>query len=310
MEAFVSPLLKSKIQNPKSSDPLIVITGPTASGKSALALDLAERYRCEIICADSRTVYQGMDIGTAKPTLADQARVPHHLLDVVAPDERFTAADFQRLAREAIAGIRARGNIPFVVGGTGLYIDGLVLGYSFGPSADTTERHELESLPVVELQMMLKEQQISLPHNRHNKRHLVRALEQGGVNHDRGDSPSKNCIVVAIATDKDELQRRIHERADDMFASGIIDEARVLAARYGWDHEALTGNIYPIIRRVVDGEISEDEAKVLFIIKDRQLVKKQLTWLRRHDYVRWLKIDDARYFIQDLLERTTARTRD
>ncbi|MGB3023294.1 MAG: tRNA (adenosine(37)-N6)-dimethylallyltransferase MiaA [Candidatus Saccharimonadales bacterium] len=299
----MSSLPQSTIQNPKSSDLLIVITGPTASGKSALALDLAERYNGEIICADSRTVYRGMDIGTAKPTVEEQARVPHHLLDVVDPDERFTAADFQRLARAAIDDIRARGRIPFVVGGTGLYIDGLVLGYQFGPSADETIRRQLEDLTAEQLQTMLINQRISLPHNRDNKRHLVRALEQHGINNNRGEKPCENCIVVAIATEKDELGQRIRQRADVMFAGGIVDEAKLLAARYGWDHEALTGNIYPIVRRLIDGEISEDEAKELFIIKDRQLVNKQLTWLRRHDYVRWLTLGDARGYLSLIIKR-------
>lgn len=298
----MSSLPQSKIHNPKSSDLLIVITGPTASGKSALALDLAERYNGEIICADSRTVYRGMDIGTAKPTVEDQARVPHHLLDVVDPDERFTAADFQRLSRAALDDIRARGRIPFVVGGTGLYIDGLVLGYQFGPSADETIRRQLEDLTVEQLQTMLINQRISLPHNRDNKRYLVRALEQHGINTNRGEKPCENCIVVAIATEKDELERRIRQRADDMFAGGIVDEAVSLAARYGRNHEALTGNIYPIIHRLIDGEVSENEAKGLFIIKDRQLAKKQITWLKRHNFVKWHDVDSAYTYITSILE--------
>lgn len=291
------------ISLPKSSGYVVVITGPTASGKSALALDLAERYGGEIICADSRTVYQDMDIGTAKPSADDQRRVPHHLLDVVEPSERFTAADFQRLAREAIDDIRLRGHIPFVVGGTGLYIDGLILGYAFGPAAVTSNRVQLEAMSVDRLQLLLKRQHITEPYNRDNKRHLIRAIEQGGVNNNRGKTIDKNIIVVAIDTDKDELLRRIEQRADEMFTAGIVEETLTLANRYGWDHEALTGNIYPIIRRYVDGEISLDDAKQLSVIKDRQLVKKQLTWLRRHDYVQWMTIDDAHKYLSDVLSK-------
>ncbi|MFZ1458531.1 MAG: tRNA (adenosine(37)-N6)-dimethylallyltransferase MiaA [Candidatus Saccharimonadales bacterium] len=286
---------------PHPSSPVIVITGPTASGKSALALELAERYQGEIICADSRTVYRGMDIGTAKPSREDQARVPHHLLDVVDPDERFTAADFQVRSRRAIDEIRSRGHLPFVVGGTGLYIDGLVRGYKFGPPADDTLRQQVEDFDVEQLQTMLKKQHISLPHNHDNKRHLIRALEQQGVNRNRDENSCDNYIVVAIATDKQELERRIRERAEEMFAGGIVAEATRLARMYGWDHEALTGNIYPIIRRVVEGDLSIDAAKELFIIKDRQLVKKQLTWLRRRDYVQWLSLTDAKDYLADVL---------
>lgn len=285
-----------------SSDLLIVITGPTASGKSALALDLAERYHGEIICADSRTVYRGMNIGTAKPSDEDQQRVPHHLLDVADPDEVFTAADFQRLARKAIDEIRARGRIPFVVGGTGLYIDGLVLDYQFGPMQDSGRRHELEQLSTTQLQELIKKQHILEPHNRDNKRYLIRALEQGGINANRGETVQDDTYVVAIATDKAELEQRIRARADVMFDDGIVEEAERLAAQFGWHHESMSGNIYPIIKRVVDGEISPNEAKELFIIKDRQLAKKQVTWLKRHDFVRWLTLDEARAYIDGLIQ--------
>lgn len=297
--------LKSKIQNPKSSDLLIVITGPTASGKSALAMELAEKYGGEIICADSRTVYRGMDIGTAKPTAEDQARVPHHLLDVADPDDKFTASDFQRLARQAMSEIRSRGHIPFVVGGTGLYIDGLILGYHFGPSADSATRTELTKLSVAQLQKMLEKQHIEQPHNRNNKRYLIRALEQGGINNNRGETVAKNTYVVAIATNKDELDRRIRERADVMFSSGIVREANALGLRYGWDHESMSGNIYPLMRRVIESEISLDDAKKLSIIKDRRLAKRQITWLKRHNFVHWLTLDEAREYLSQLLDSNT-----
>ncbi len=285
-----------------TSNLLMVIAGPTASGKSALALELAERYGGEIICADSRTVYRGMDIGTAKPTQEDQARVPHHLLDVVDPDERFTAADFQRMARVAIDDIRRRGRVPFVVGGTGLYIDGLVLDYKFGPDADARRRQELEKLNTAQLHALLNTHRISPPYNRDNKRHLVRTLEQGGINTNRGENVSKNTYVVAIATEKTELDRRITARANEIFAGPIIDEAKSLALRYGWDHESMSGNIYPIIKRYFDGEITLEKAKELFIIKDRRLAKRQVTWLKRHDFVRWLPLDEARTYLEGVLE--------
>ena len=281
---------------------LLVITGPTASGKSALALDLAERYGGEIICADSRTVYRGMDIGTAKPTLADQARVPHHLLDVANPDERFTAADFQRLARQSIVEIRDRGAIPFIVGGTGLYIDGVILDYKFGADADHDQRRKYEAMSVDQIIELLKKQHISIPHNHHNKRHLIRALEQGGINDNRGNRPSKNIIVVAIATDKHELEKRIIQRTEEIFADGIIKETTRLMSLYGSDHESMSGNIYPIIHQYIDDEISLDRAKELFIIKDRQLAKRQITWLKRHDFVRWLTLDEAREHIMRIIE--------
>lgn len=281
--------------------PLIVITGPTASGKTSLALDLAERYRGEIICADSRTVYRGMDIGTAKPTREEQVRVPHHLLDVAEPDQRFTLHDFQVATRAAIADIRARGKVPFLVGGTGLYIDSVVLDFELGNAGDQAEREQLETLSVNELQKMLRKQQISLPHNDQNKRHLIRSLEQKGQNTRGKDKPDQNTYVVAIATDREALEHRITLRAKEMFTGGVIAEAEQLALKYGWESEAMTGNIYPILREVIEGRMLEAEAIEKFIIRDRQLVKRQITWLKRHEYVQWLNLDDARRYLEGVL---------
>ena len=285
--------------------PFIVITGPTASGKSGLALKLAERYRGEIICADSRTVYAGLNIGTAKPTDEERVRIPHHLLDVVAPDERFTVADFQRLARTAIADIRARGNVPFLVGGTGLYIDSIVLDYELGPDLDLEKRKLLEEKSVEELLTLFEKLQLDKPTNVLNKRHLVRALELKRVNSKRKRVPDDDVHVVSIATDSDTLMRRVKSRADEMFASGVVEEARQLAELYDWNAEALSGNIYPILRRVIDEDITPEEAKDLFVIRDRQLIKRQLTWLKRHDFVQWLPLEEADRAISQLLDRTT-----
>ncbi len=279
--------------------PLIVITGPTASGKTGLALDLAERYGGEIICADSRTIYKGMDIGTAKPTAEEQARVPHHLLDVIEPGEAFTVKDFQMRANDAIKAIRSRGKIPFLVGGTGLYIDAVVLEYEWPEQA--SEREQYESLSNEQLIMMLKKQQIALPVNAANHRHLVSALVRAGTVGKSLSSPRENVNVVAIATDKKVLESRIRDRAGAMFKEGVIDETERLARRYGWDSEAMTSNIYPIIRRVIDGEITREQAIDLFVIKDRQLAKRQVTWLKRHDFVRWLPLEDAGPYIETIL---------
>jgi tRNA dimethylallyltransferase len=277
--------------------PLVVITGPTGSGKTGLALELAERFGGEIICADSRTVYKGMDIGTAKPTPEEQARVPHYLLDVVEPGEPFTAADFKRLADAAIAGIRSRSKVPFLVGGTGLYIDAVVLNYEFGEPADEKKRQELNALSIDELQSMIRSQRLVMPENPLNKRHLVRVLELDGQTTSRKHKPDDNTIVVAITTDKNVLRERVEKRAHDMFSSGVIEEAKQLGEKYGWESEAMTGNIYPILHKVINGEITKEEAVQKFITSDMRLVKRQLTWLRRHEYVKWLPLEQANDYI-------------
>lgn len=280
--------------------PLIVITGPTASGKSSLALELAEKYGGEIICADSRTVYRGMDIGTAKPSAEDQARVPHHLLDVVDPGERFTAHDFQCRARDAIVEIKTKGKIPFLVGGTGLYIDSIVLEYDF-PEDDSELRQSLSVKSVEELQMMIKNQHVIMPLNDQNKRHLINAIVANGQTQAAKAAPNSDTCVVSIATEKAILHERIAARAHDMFQSGVLDEARQLGEVYGWDSEAMTGNIYPILRQVIEGKMSEDEAIERSIVRDRQLAKRQITWLKRHEFVRWFTLDEARVYLESHL---------
>ncbi|HEY5695257.1 MAG TPA: isopentenyl transferase family protein, partial [Candidatus Saccharimonadales bacterium] len=150
--------------------PLIVLVGPTASGKTSVAIELAQQVDGEIICADSRTVYKSMDIGTAKPTAIEQALAPHWGIDLVEPGEYFTAADFKQYANAKIAEIRGRGHTPFLVGGTGLYIDAVVFDYQFGPPVNTTERARLEAMSVKELQGYCEENNVELPENKQNRR--------------------------------------------------------------------------------------------------------------------------------------------
>lgn len=280
--------------------PLIVITGPTASGKTGLALSLAERFNGEIVCADSRTIYKGMDIGTAKPTAKERARVPHYGLDVAEPGERFTAKDFQTLACHAIEDIRARGKVPFLVGGTGLYIDALVLDLEWPEQMHDPATYA--SLSTDELRTMIKKQQFTMPLNDRNRLHLINTLARGGMQGKARTSPLENTIVVAIATDKQTLDTRIETRAIQMFDSGVIEEAERLGSTYGWDSAAMSSNIYPIVRRLLEGEITREQAIEYFIARDRQLAKRQLTWLRRHEYIKWLPLDEAEAYIETTLQ--------
>ena len=266
--------------------PLVVIAGPTASGKTSLALQVAKLYGGEIICADSRTIYKGMDIGTAKPDKKEQEVVPHHLIDVANPDEPFTVADFKRLAQYAIKDITRRGKLPILVGGTGLYIDAVIFDYTFGKMSNPQERAVLSEKTIEELQSICHQHNIPLPENSQNKRYLVRAVEQGGV----VKGPQKlrpNTLVVAITTDREDLRQRITYRAEDMINRGVLDEVKRLGERYGWDTEAMKGNVYRILRPVVEGSTPIEIALELVIIGDMQLAKRQVTWLKRNPYAIW-----------------------
>ena len=266
---------------------LTVIAGQTASGKSALALELAQRFNGEIISADSRAVYKGMDIGTAKPTAADQANVPHHLIDVVTPDQSFSVADFQRLAREAMADIAARGKVPFLVGGTGLYIDSVIYDFSFRRPADPAERRRLQAMAVEELQQELTGRGIPLPSNERNPMHLIRTLETEGEVPKKG-SLRPNTLVLGLSLEKDELEHRIQTRVDEMIERGFIDEVRNLSSKYGWDVPAMQAPGYKEFRLYIDGQVSLDEAKQRFVRSHLQYAKRQKTWFKRNEDIVWI----------------------
>lgn len=280
---------------------LLTIVGPTASGKTALALDLATRFNGEIICADSRTIYKGMDIGTAKPTTAERAMVPHWGLDLVEPGQYFSVADFKRYADEKITDIRARGKLPLLVGGTGLYVDSVLYDYTFGPKADVSEREALEAMSQEQLVKYCIYDNIELPENTSNKRHLIRAIERKDVSGIGKSSLRSNTYIVGIATQMSTLRTRIVQRTEHLFANGVVEEATILGKKYGWNSEAMTGNIYPLIKLHLDGKISLDEAKTEFITADYRLAKRQMTWLRRNPDIMWCALADATSYAESLL---------
>lgn len=285
--------------------PLIVIVGPTASGKTSLAIKLAKQFNGEIISADSRAIYKGMDIGTAKPNEREQAGVVHFGLDLVEPGQYFSVADFKKYADQKINEIRLRGHTPFLVGGSGLYIDAVVFDYRFGPKAQNETRSKLQHMTVEELSDYIKANGIKPPDNFKNKRYLIRAIETKGVNVSKREKPLENTIIVGITTDKEELRSRITTRAEQLFEDGVVDEAKMLGDNYGWDNEAMKSNIYPFVRQYLAGELTYDEMKTRFMISDWHLAKRQLTWMRRNKYIDWRSLSEAKkYLVQRLAECT------
>lgn len=267
--------------------PLIVIVGETASGKSALAMEVAKHWNSEIIAADSRTIYKGMGIATAKPSKEDIKAVPHHLIDVITPDQSFSAAEFQRLANEAIVAIASRGRLPIMVGGTGLYIDALLYNFSFNSKVDTALREEQQGKSVEELQALLLKLDIPLPANAKNPRHLIRALETEGA--PVGKEPLRpNTLVIGISVEREVLRNNICNRVDAMVAGGLIEEIKRVTNRHGWDAPGLSAPGYKAFRKYFTHEISLEEAKQLFVRGDMQLAKRQRTWFKRNKSIHWI----------------------
>lgn len=282
--------------------PLVVIVGPTASGKSATALRIAQEFNGEIICADSRTIYKEMNIGTAKPSAEDQSLVPHWGLDLVEPGASFTAADFKYYAQQKIAEVRSRGRIPMLVGGTGLYVDGVIFDYEFAPKQPEL-REKLEALTLEELKEYCVNNNISLPENQQNRRYVIREIERQNVTGKRLSKPIDNTLVVGIATERDVLRTRIQTRSEQLFENGMVEEAKKLGEKYGWDSEAMTGNIYKLVKQFLDGEFDEAELKQRFFYADWQLAKRQLTYLKRNPFIHWASLDDAYEYIKSELSR-------
>ncbi|MDB5177352.1 MAG: putative tRNA dimethylallyltransferase [Candidatus Saccharibacteria bacterium] len=281
--------------------PLVIIVGPTASGKTSLAVDLAEQFGGEIICVDSRTVYREMNIGTAKPSLDDQERVPHWGIDLVSPDERFSAADFKSYAIEKIADIRSRNRIPFLVGGTGLYIDSIVFDYEFGDRADEKQRAVFEKMSLDELYDYCNKNNVPLPENHKNKRYVIRAIEQKSINTKRRMEPIENTLIVGIATEPTILRTRIEYRSEQLFENGVVNEAKMLGEKYGWSHQSMTGNIYLVCHKYLLDELTLEQAKQKTLAQDWRLAKRQLTWLRRNPFIQWLPLNDAKHHLQSVL---------
>ena len=300
---MATPVEKIPVFNTTAGQaPLVVVVGPTASGKSALAMELAKDFNGEIICADSRTVYKNMDIGTAKPSHQDQAEVLHWGLDLVEPGEVFTASDFKEYALQKAQQVRERGHIPFLVGGTGLYVDGIIFDYEFGKPQPEL-RKQLEGLSLEELKLYCANNNVKLPENENNRRYVIRAIEQKSINGKRLRRPIDNVILVGITTERDVLRTRIAARAEKLFENGMLEEAIQLGEKYGWDSEAMTGNIYKLVRRYLNKELTLDELKQANFYADWQLAKRQLTYMKRNEFIRWLTIDEAREYISSSLKR-------
>ena len=280
--------------------PLVGIVGPTASGKTDLALALARRVDAEILVADSRQVYRGMDIGTAKPDAAARRGVPHHLLDLVRPDEPFTVADWVDRARRVVPDVHRRGRLPMLVGGTGLYVEALVEGHDYASQPWSPEHRdaltaELEAdglAPLAERLARLDPDTAGRTDLR-NPRRVLRALERvlAGPSGAPGATPYDGPIVlVGLSRPRSVLYARIDRRACWLFEiGGLIDEVRALReAGYGPELRPMTGHGYAEAGNVLDGRWGTEEAIDVTARRTRQYAKRQLGWFGRDRRIVWL----------------------
>ena len=280
---------------------ILVIVGPTASGKSALAMEVARRLGGEILSVDSMQVYRGMDVGTAKPSAAERAEVPHHLIDVVEPDQAFTVARFVEMADAVIADAKRRGVALVATGGTPLYYKALFQGLFEGPGADAGVRERLSAMANDELHRRLSAVDAAAAARIHVNDHkrLVRALEVYELTGrpisafqtawDAGGMLRHPAVWVGLSWEKEALNRRINARVRDMVAGGWVEEVRRLLGEYGaLSKTAGEATGYAEMIGHVRGNIALDEAVERVKIATRQLARRQMKWLRRFPGVKWL----------------------
>jgi tRNA dimethylallyltransferase len=288
--------------------PLILIVGPTAVGKTELAIQLAERLNGEIVSADSRLFYRGMDIGTAKPTREELARVPHHLIDIADPDEILSLAVFQQKARETIADIHTRKKMPLLVGGTGQYIRAVTEGWN-PPEVKPDERlrNELEKLKSDKDIYWLHEKLKSLDSlaaekiDPRNYRRTIRALEVilttgRKFSEQRGQSESPyHLITVGLTRPRPELYERVDQRIEAMFANGFLEEVKTLLAKgYSPSLPTMSAIGYRECIRVISGELNEEQAKAEIKRTTRIFVRRQANWFKESDpKIKWFKAEQG-----------------
>ena len=290
---------------PSSAEPpLVVIVGPTGSGKTALSLALAQHFGGEIVNCDSVALYRGFEIGTAKPGAEERARAPHHLLDILDPTAVFTAGDYSQAARRVVAEIAARGRLPVVVGGTGLYLRAFLEGLFAGPKRSEELRERLREItrrkgsPHLHRMLLRLDREAARKIHANDAPKLIRALEVCLESRQkmtelwrRGRDPLAGFCILRIGLDPDRaaLYERINQRARWMFDSGLVEETERLVACYGASVPPLQSLGYKQALQLLRGEVDRESAIAAAQQAHRNYAKRQMTWFRREPDVRWLR---------------------
>lgn len=295
---------------------VLVLLGPTAVGKTRLSLELAAAYNAEIISGDSMQVYRGMDIGTAKITTAEMKGIPHHLIDIHDPEDAYSAAEFQEQGKRLIEEISARGKLPFIVGGTGLYIESLCYGFRFSEAvADEAFRSEMDAFAEehgaealhARLTAVDPASAARLHHN--DRRRIIRALE---IHHQtkvtlsaaqadqKKESPYELCLI-GLTMDRKILYKRIEDRIDQMLEQGLIQEVQGLLDKgYTRSLVSMQGLGYKEIAAYLAGELTQDDAVILLKRDTRRFAKRQLSWFRHMKEIQWIEDFNEQNYSENL----------
>lgn len=299
---------------------VIVICGPTASGKTKLSIEIAKKINGEIVSADSMQIYKEMDIGTAKPTIEEMQGIKHYLLDFVSPDKRYSVADYKKDAINAIDEIIEKNKVPIVVGGTGLYINSLIYGIEYPEiETDIKYRNELERTAdepdglrkLYEMAKKIDEEAIkNISPN--DKKRICRILE---IYHSTGktktqqeiesrkNGPKYDYIVYGLNMDRDKLYDRINKRVDIMIQDGLIEEVKNVASKYKEFPTAMQGLGYKEVLEYLNGDTTKEEMIEKIKMETRRYAKRQLTWFRRYETIKWIDaLGDIQNNINIILE--------
>lgn len=283
---------------------VIVICGPTASGKTGLSIELAKKINGEIISCDSMQIYKDMTIGTAKPTPEEMQGIPHYLIDFVSPDERYSVADFQKDAEKAIAEILKKGKVPIVVGGTGLYVDTLIYHIQYPEiKTDLDYRQKLEEmiekqgLELAYQKAMQIDSEATMKISNNDKKRIMRILEiyhQTGKTktkleaESRKEEPPYQYLVYAIEMDREKLYDRINQRVDIMIEQGLIEEVQNLIKKYNYFPTSMQGLGYKEVVSYLQGNMTKEEMINVLKQETRRYAKRQLTWFRKNKEINWI----------------------
>ena len=293
--------MEENIKNEKPK--IVVICGPTASGKTALGIQVAQQANGEIISSDSMQIYKDMDIGTAKPTPEERAQAVHHLVDFVSPDQRYSVADFKKDATEKIEDILSRGKLPIIVGGTGLYVNSLIHNIEYKEEiTDIEYRNELEK---VDLETLYKQAQEIDPEaaarvSENDRKRITRILEiyhTTGKTKTQMEAESRQEVkydykIFVLTPERDKLYERINLRVDLMIQAGLVDEVKQLLKKYNEFPTAMQGLGYKEVKEYLDGDITEEEMVEKIKQESRHYAKRQLTWFRQYKDATWLDTFD------------------